>query len=453
MSDSKRPVKRRISRDSDGPSRSRRRSCGVQRLPVDLVAYALGFLEPADIVRFCETNRLHRGLLERSELLRGACLRAHGWFRPFKCDGETWLDFARRMHSGHTALCILSGAPDEPILGDSVLAFKAGNAFDSKRVHEWFNDSREGASRWRIGSAVAATPSGDLAVLGGFDEYQRPSAAVHRHTLPEFRPVKEYGRQSPRPIPPLPKGRCYLAAASTETHLLVAGGDKSPWARRGSTYRDFDMLSYRDNVWVNGPPMSVPRAGHGLVVHPNGRIYAAGGYDCGTHTYYATIESVDLGAAECKWAPSGPDMSAKRTGFGFCVGPDRAIYAVGGSRNGCNMHTTAERFDPRVGVSKWDRLADMKFRRGYFQCAFDSKGCLYAVGGIDDVENFVSVVERYDPRADRWESIHLLSPWLSARHSHALASICLWGSVAALRPGDSAALRNPERAFAQFVVE
>ena len=54
----------------------------------------------------------------------------------------------------------------------------------------------------------------------------------------------------------------------------------------------------------------------------------------------------------------------------------------------------------------WSRLPDMPTERGYLSAAFAVDGCLYVAGG-HETNGFggppLSVVERFDVRAQRWE--------------------------------------------------
>ena len=76
------------------------------------------------------------------------------------------------------------------------------------------------------------------------------------------------------------------------------------------------------------------------------------------------------------------------------------MYAVGGagSDGGGNLNMV-ERYDPRS--NRWTSLKPMSVaRHGLGTCVID--GQLYAVGGAGGGQN---EVERYDPRTDTWTTL------------------------------------------------
>jgi len=89
----------------------------------------------------------------------------------------------------------------------------------------------------------------------------------------------------------------------------------------------------------------------------------------------------------------------------------RSIYVCGGF-DGTEETTTAERFDPVVGV--WEPLPPMWERRSVLTAAVIG-GQLYACGGYDGTQ-FLCSVERFDPAAGAWEELVPMSErrWCAA---------------------------------------
>ena len=68
-------------------------------------------------------------------------------------------------------------------------------------------------------------------------------------------------------------------------------------------------------------------------------------------------------------------------------------------------------------VNAWESVAPMgTARTGHAAAVLDGK--LYAVGGFNDDDGYLSSVERYDPALNAWEAV---APMATARYAHAVA--------------------------------
>ena len=106
-------------------------------------------------------------------------------------------------------------------------------------------------------------------------------------------------------------------------------------------------------------------------------------------------------------------MGTPRYGPGVAA-LDGKIYAVGGINNDDDYLSSAEVFD--LQTNAWTKLAPMRSRRKGFQLvAAQSK--LYAVGGETSGGATLSSVEVYDPRQNCWEAA---APLPSPRVYHAV---------------------------------
>lgn len=98
-------------------------------------------------------------------------------------------------------------------------------------------------------------------------------------------------------------------------------------------------------------------------------------------------------------------MSVMRSTAGVAVLNNR-LYVAGG-RDGSACHRTVESFDPNT--NRWSKRAPMNICRGGVGVTV-ANGYLYALGGHDCPASNPSVsrtdtVERYDPKADKWEMV------------------------------------------------
>ena len=95
---------------------------------------------------------------------------------------------------------------------------------------------------------------------------------------------------------------------------------------------------------------------------------------------------------------------------------DGKLYAVGGFNDDDQFLSSVERYDPVTNA--WEAVAPMAVERIHHAMAV-LDGKLYAVGGInDDYDGRLSSVERYDPALDAWEAG---TPIGSARAGHCIA--------------------------------
>ena len=80
---------------------------------------------------------------------------------------------------------------------------------------------------------------------------------------------------------------------------------------------------------------------------------------------------------------------------------DGKLYAVGGHDNDDGYLSSVERYDPATNA--WEAVAPMGEERiNHAVAVLDGK--LYAVGGYND-DGFLSSVERYDPATNAWEAV------------------------------------------------
>jgi kelch-like protein 20 len=85
------------------------------------------------------------------------------------------------------------------------------------------------------------------------------------------------------------------------------------------------------------------------------------------------------------------------------------MYAVGG-QDGVSCLNIVERYDPKE--NRWTRVAPMSTRRLGVAVAV-LNGFLYAVGGSDGTSP-LNTVERYDPSANHWKAM----PSMGTRRKH-----------------------------------
>ncbi|XP_015172686.1 PREDICTED: kelch-like protein 5 isoform X2 [Polistes dominula] len=228
--------------------------------------------------------------------------------------------------------------------------------------------------------------------------------ALKYHLLPERRPLLQSNRTKPR--------------KATVGHLLAVGGMD---ANEGSTLSIYSF-SLRENSWNSVATMWGKRLQFGAAVVDR-KLIIAGGRD-GLKTLN-TVECLDF--FPHVWYTL-PPMNFHRHGLGVAVlgGP---LYAVGG-HDGWSFLDTVERWDPHtkqwhiiapmsiqrstVGVAAlndkydpktdtWTMVAPMSVARDAVGvCVLGDK--LMAVGGYDG-QQYLTLVEAYDPHLNKWEPV------------------------------------------------
>jgi len=101
-------------------------------------------------------------------------------------------------------------------------------------------------------------------------------------------------------------------------------------------------------------------------------------------------------------------MPTVRAGLSTCA-VNGKIYAIGGTRwdnvnAKLDVFSTVEEYDPKI--DRWTAKTDMPTKRGFFtSSASVVDGLIYVIGGGDEENkgNMLSLVEQYDPVADKWE--------------------------------------------------
>lgn len=163
-----------------------------------------------------------------------------------------------------------------------------------------------------------------------------------------------------------------------------------------------------DDVWIynigtgslnKGAQMSAPRSlpSGGTLV--NGKIYAIGGHNIPKQIPTRMVEAYDI--ATNSWS-SCASIPTTRVWHATCV-LEGKIYVLGGlpihkDISTISAYTVVERYDPETDT--WDTCAPLPTGRWCLSaCAVNGK--IYAIGGYDKSET-LSMVEVYDPDTDQW---------------------------------------------------
>ena len=145
-------------------------------------------------------------------------------------------------------------------------------------------------------------------------------------------------------------------------------------------------------AWSPGPNLPEARTDAVAFVGPDGDVAILGGT--------ATTVS-QLGSTSTSWSP-GQDIDVALKSPGAVKASNGTIYLYGGVK-GNSVSEEGWTYDYYGGDNQ--NIENLNVPRGNFGATIDSLDRAYAIGGIDDGNDVIASVERYDSVADQWDEI------------------------------------------------
>ncbi|MBI2428454.1 MAG: choice-of-anchor D domain-containing protein, partial [Ignavibacteriales bacterium] len=140
------------------------------------------------------------------------------------------------------------------------------------------------------------------------------------------------------------------------------------------------------NPWITRAEMKTSRGQHGVVAHPNGKIYVFGGYN-NTSGVLSTLEIYDPGSDS--WSYGAPLPDANR-GMSFAIDNNGFIYSIGG------IISASYRYNPLT--DNWSTIASMPVPIWEGAAVKGYDGRIYVFGG----ERALTSVQIYNPASNSW---------------------------------------------------
>lgn len=241
--------------------------------------------------------------------------------------------------------------------------------------NSWSSCAKLSVPRSGLGAAFV---KGLLFAIGGRNT--SPGCSYDSDWVDRYDPVRDNWRT----CHPMSVARHRLGVGVLDGHIYAVGGSAG-----NEYYKTVERYDPDDDRWFSVAPMNNKRLGVGVAV-VNRLLYAIGGYD--GKQRFSTVERYN--PDENSWTFVA-EMSSPRSGAGV-ASLKQFIYVVGGYDN-CQLKT-AERYDTENNT--WTPIAPLSVPRSAFSLAAINEK-LYAIGGYDGQE-FVNVVEVYDPSTDQW---------------------------------------------------
>ena len=221
--------------------------------------------------------------------------------------------------------------------------------------------------------------------------------------------------EPPAPAPP-PKTSTGLEmlvsrASHTATLLpdgraLVAGGCAADGCEDNDRAQRSELFDPTRARFVEGPPMTVPRAGHTATALDDGRVLLTGGWPNEGRAPHASAEIFDQRTGA--FAAVG-SMTVARGAHTATRLPDGRVLIVGGV-DGRRALTTVELFDP--ATDQFVPAADLPAPRATHGATLLAGGRVLVAGGQSGTGHGNSLVDTavaFDPVAGRWTTVGRLS--------------------------------------------
>jgi Kelch motif len=251
-------------------------------------------------------------------------------------------------------------------------------------------------------------PTADVALAQADQQLARTDAAAQEYGMVPLAscPDHESGTPAPgtsaAPAPAAgwqPRHEAALAvqqinATELDGRIWVAGGLTASGEATAST----QFYDPAINSWDQGPPLPEP-VHHAMLVTYRNQLAVIGGFHSRGHDLLADTSPrmLLLDNKTGEWV-DGPPLLHPRGAGGAAVVDDKIIVVAGRTGNPEELVTQTEVYD---GTS-WRDAANIPRPGDHLAVAADSS-YLYAVGGRKfSASSNTDVVQRYDPKANRW---------------------------------------------------
>jgi predicted small secreted protein len=251
-------------------------------------------------------------------------------------------------------------------------------------------------------------PTADAALAQAARQQERTNAAAQEYGMPPLDtcPQHESGTPAPgtsaAPAPAaawwprqeMPVGVQQINATELNGRIWVAGG-LTPSVEPTASTQFYDPVI---NSWEQGPPLPEPMH-HAMLVNYNNQLAVIGGFRSRDSDMLAVTSPrmLLLDNNTNKWV-DGPPLHHPRAAGGAAVVGGKIVVVGGRVGNPAQLVTQTEVYDGTA----WRDAADIPVPGDHLAVTADSN-YLYAVGGRKfSAGSNVDVVQRYDPKANRW---------------------------------------------------
>ena len=190
-------------------------------------------------------------------------------------------------------------------------------------------------------------------------------------------------------ISKLNETRFDFSAAVFDDTLVVGGG------RMGKTLTKFEAYNANTCKWTPISSLQEGRSGNELVVS-QGCLFALGG--CDGKNFSSSVERLEKFDGPWRFVSS---MQKSRSWFA-AVDLDGEIYVTGGMNNDDEALKSVEKYN--AATDRWQSMNDLNIAR-YWHSACAMHGSIFIAGGRNGRNESVKEIECYDPILDKWEIV------------------------------------------------
>ena len=180
--------------------------------------------------------------------------------------------------------------------------------------------------------------------------------------------------------------------------LVICGGTSSKYVTQN--LKEAACFVPSKEEWLDLPDMPRGQTGHSIVAC-NGVLYSIGHHSVFNQESTRVVQCYDPRVNT--WEACAP-MSTGRC-FAAAVVLEGQVYVMGGYLHKDNHRTVSaevSRYNPAVDT--WYRVTSMNCARQGL-CAVVLDGNIFALGGCDPDDNYLTTVEKYEPQHDCWTRI------------------------------------------------
>lgn len=306
---------------------------------------------------------------------------------------------------------------------------------------------READLPWAVQEVYGTLASGRAVIVGGMMVDGDRSRAISRVGI--FDPVTRAWTEGEE----LPSPRHHPAVAFVNGRLYAIGGARHGLAGEpdGDHWRQqTDVFVLENGSWHRGPSLPAAQS-EGVVVAHDGKIHLMTGRTALSpmSTRWSEQRDTDfhqvLDTADGRWTFAAPAPVPRNSAGGGVI--DGLFYVVGGrTMQGGNM-ARLDRYDP--GADRWETLRPMPKAAGGLAVAVLGSH-LHAFGGeeleTEGPDGVIAQAWRYSPATDRWEALpDMPTP------RHGLAAVAIDNRILLIGGGALPATGRTTRVTESFV--
>lgn len=255
----------------------------------------------------------------------------------------------------------------------------------------------------------AVAMGGKIYLVGGTSGIERFGDERHRLVASDQLTLFDPRTGRYRELAPVPQAVNHAGVTAYRGDLYVVGGYGE--LVDANTHNELYRYDVAADRWSRLPDLPVPRAAGAVGVLDGKLIYAGGARDS---VAKSDVFAYDLDSE--RWSRLAP-MHTRREHVGEAI-VDGQLYVLGGRAPASLAVDTVERYDP--AADRWETLAPLSVPSGGLSGVEEGGKIIAVAGGDDGAETVTSAVQEFDPASGEWSRLPDLR---TARHGHGAAVV------------------------------